>query len=504
MYNVWIVDDEPFILEGLASVIDWASLGAVIAGQAENGLDALEQIEGEASRIDILITDIAMPEMNGLELICELKKINPELKSIILSGFNEFDYVREGMRIGIENYLLKPINLEELTQTVISTTEKLNRGKIASLSTEQTDLLKDNILYRWVSGRIAKEQWKQRSDFLQLRLNETYSVVAVVVGGYDDDAEGEFGAPCLSFRDIDDNRVLIIGASNGSSTALNAVRSCLIKLQSRIAASSGTMPLIVLGSLEEGFEQAPASYRNAIVTLDYALLHPEERMLSYDLVARSAVMGRTPPYDPEVYNQLLLAMDEEALHARIVDDLATFSRTEGVTPAEIRSAAAELALQLRKRLRDARPNNTTPHARVDPLARLFGSTTLEQLIDHVRDIASEAVRDLASRQDQSPVIRQIVSFVQRSYMEEFSLKTLAQTYNVHPVYLGQLFNKEMNQTFSDYVNRTRIEKAMDMMMAGSLKTQDIAKAVGYWDTAHFYKHFKKVVGVSPAQYRKLV
>ncbi|MFC5470526.1 response regulator [Cohnella suwonensis] len=504
MHNVWIVDDEPFILEGLASVIDWTSIGAVIAGQAENGLDALEQIGGEAERIDILITDIAMPEMNGLELIRELKKINPELISIILSGFNEFDYVREGMRIGIENYLLKPINLEELTQTVMNASEKLNRGKIESLSAEQTDLLKDNILYRWVSGRIAKEQWKQRSDFLQLRLNEPYAAVAVIVGGYSGDAGAELGAPCLSFRDIDDNAVLIIGAQDGTPAALGGIRDRLAKLQSRRKDVAREAPLIVLGSLETGFEQAPASYRNAIATLDYALLYPEERLLSHDLFSRSAATGKTPPYDPEAYNQLLLAMDEETLHARIASDFEAFSRTEGVTPAELRGAAAELVLQLKKRLRDAKPNDPAPRSYADPLVRLFASTTLEQLIGHVRDIASEAVRELVGRQEQSPVIRQIVSYVQRSYMEEFSLKTLAQTYRVHPVYLGQLFNKEMNQTFSDYVNRTRIEKAMEMMKTGALKTQDIAKAVGYWDAAHFYKHFKKVVGVSPAQYRKLV
>jgi two-component system response regulator YesN len=520
MYNVWIVDDEPFILEGLASILDWPSLGLAIAGQAENGRDAIEQIEENNVPVDILITDIAMPEMNGLELMRALKERNPDLKSIVLSGYGEFEYVKEGMQIGIENYLLKPINLEELIQTLVNTVEKLNRSRIEVLSEDQTDLLKDNILYRWVTDRINKEQWKIRSDFLRLRLDDPYVAVAIVKPdpnqvelpsgvAHMNRRQASFylkkiGIPHLCFQDIDDHTVLIIGAKDDTDETLSRIRQHLDSLGELIGELLGIRPVIAIGTTEPGFDSVPASYRNALLTLDYSLLFPHERLLTHESVAFYADRKGTSLADPEAYARLLLAHDEKALLRQIDVDFEAFSRQEGVTPAELRSVAVEMVIQMKKLLKDLKQSPLISHAYHDVVNRIFQSTTLEQLKGHVRYIAEEVSNALNGRQDRSPVIRQIVNHIHACYMEELSLKTLGHAYRIHPVYLGQLFHKEMNQTFSDYLNRFRIEKAKELMKDSGIKTHDIATAIGYWDAAHFYKHFKKYVGVPPSQYRKLL
>lgn len=519
MYNVWIVDDEPFILEGLAAVVDWPSLQLTIAGQAENGRDALTRMDEVNGQVDILITDIAMPEMNGLELIRAVKERNPDLKSIILSGYNEFDYVREGMRMGIENYLLKPINLDELTQTLVNAVEKLNRSRIKELSENQIDLLKDNILYRWVTGRIGKEQWKIRSDFLNLRLNEPYIVTVILKpdpqqrglppgAAYQarmltvDYVEGT-KLPFLCFQDIDDQPVLIMGFEHNSDMVKDQLHSHMTQLASRLSIEVGIHPFIAIGSLESDFEQAPVSYQNALLTLDYALFLPHERLFSYESITTYVENKITLLTDPDAYTRLLLAHDEEAVYRLVEEDFAAFSQMDGVTPVELRSAAVEMIIQMKTLLKDFKQVQLISHAYHDVMNRIFRSTSIDQLKSHVRYIAKEVSHALNDRQNKSPVIRQIVEYVHTSYMEDFSLKTLGQTYRIHPVYLGQLFHKELNQTFSDYVNRFRIEKAIELMKSTPMKTHDIAKAVGYWDTAHFYKHFKKYVGVPPSQYRKL-
>jgi len=518
MYNVWIVDDEPFILEGLAAVVDWPSLQLHLAGQAENGLDALEQIEESGAKVDILITDIAMPEMDGLKLIRTLKERSPELKSIVLSGYNEFDYIREGMRIGIENYLLKPINLEELTQTLQSTVEKLNRSRIESLNADQVDLLKDNILYRWVAGRISQEQWKLRSDFLKLRLREPY-VSAAILRGQEQETPGpalqearrlasaymaEKGYPHLIFQDIDDRIVALIGVTEPTEKLKERLSASLEELAMRLGTILPSVPLIALGSTEENFERAPISYGNALLTLDYTLLYPREPLLVHERVTVCHKTKGAAWPDAEAYSRFLLAHDEEGIDRRIEEDFRALSAMEGVTPTELRDAAAEAIIRMKKLLKDANHAHAASPAYHDVMNRVLRSSTLEQLTGHVRFIAKEVAGALSGRQDKSPVIRQIVEYVHASYMEDFSLKTLAHAYRIHPVYLGQLFHKEMSQTFSDYVNRYRIEKAQQLMKTTPMRTQDVAKAVGYWDTAHFYKHFKKYVGVPPSQYRRMM
>lgn len=520
MYNVWIVDDEPFILEGLAAVVDWPSMQMTIAGQAENGMDALAHIDEQKAQVDILITDIAMPEMNGLDLIRTLKSRNPELRSIILSGYDDFDYVKEGMRLGIENYLLKPVNLEELNQTLTTTVEKLNRSRMEALSQDQIDMLKDNILYRWMTGRIGKEQWSIRSDFLQLRLSEPYAAVAIVKP--DPEQNGmpaglayqtrklagrflaEHGVPALVFQDIDDNTVLVVGTKDESVQTKAWLQNRLSQLTERITEQFGISPLVALGTLETGFESAPASYRNAWLTLDYALLFPHEQLLIYESVTAYVELKGTQLGNLDAYTKLLLAFDEEAVDRQIDEDFDRFTHAEGVTPQELRSAAVEMIIQMKKLLKDFKRNETISHAYHDVMNRVFRSTSLEQLKSHVRYIAKEVMQALSGHQDHSPVIRQILEFVQTSYREDFSLKTLGAAYRIHPVYLGQLFQKEMNQTFSDYVNRFRIGKAMELIKRTDMKAHDVAKAVGYWDTAHFYKHFKKYVGVPPSQYRQMM
>ena len=101
------------------------------------------------------------------------------------------------------------------------------------------------------------------------------------------------------------------------------------------------------------------------------------------------------------------------------------------------------------------------------------------------------------------LLRQVLHYIDQSYNEDISLKTLGALYNIHPVYLGQLFHKEVNQSFTDYINWYRIEKAKELLKHSPMKVQEIARCVGYWETGYFYKQFKKYVGISPTEYKGL-
>lgn len=128
MYKVMLVDDERLILQGVLNIIDWEKLGMEVIHMAENGKEALDKYK--ENPVDIIITDINMPVITGLELIMKIKEINKRAKFIVLSGYDEFSYARTAMKYGVENYILKPINEEELEAALIDINKKIKDEKI--------------------------------------------------------------------------------------------------------------------------------------------------------------------------------------------------------------------------------------------------------------------------------------------------------------------------------------------------------------------------------------
>lgn len=157
MYKVLLADDESLIKIGLMALIDWEDHGFEIAFTAESGEEAIAYLKNH--QIDLLITDILMGEMSGLELIQEAKEFQPHLKSIVLTGYQEFGFIKQGLLLGIENYLVKPVDEEELLTTIQSVGRKLNAEpnvKEHKLLQETTTLM-DNTLLRLINGEIDKK-----------------------------------------------------------------------------------------------------------------------------------------------------------------------------------------------------------------------------------------------------------------------------------------------------------------------------------------------------------
>ena len=178
MFKVLIADDEPFILEGLMAAIPWEDFDLLVVNTIMTGRAALEILLAE--EIDILITDIRMPEINGIELIQEIRQRKLPVKCIVLSGYSDFNYVKETAKLGIENYLLKPINLDECFSTLSGVVEKLEEEKLQqSIYSEGMEILQDNVILRWMSGEIEEEELRERSELLSINLQGGF--VSVVI-----------------------------------------------------------------------------------------------------------------------------------------------------------------------------------------------------------------------------------------------------------------------------------------------------------------------------------
>ncbi|RAP75194.1 response regulator transcription factor [Paenibacillus montanisoli] len=505
-YRVFIVDDEPFIIEGLYDIVDWAGYGLEIVGNAGNGKDALELLRHTPA--DLLITDISMPMMDGLQLIRSVRELKPELKVIVLSGFDEFAYLKEGMRLGIENYLLKPINLEELKSTLASTVNKLDAAvPERKPSPYDIRILTDNVLYRWLTRSIAAQEFEERARLLQLKLDAPYVLIAVVRA--DEPAShllesslvsthAEEGLPAIiPFRDIDGDRVLIIPIEEKEEGKRHEV-----KLLSRIKALVPSA-LLSLGSPRRMSDEAHLSYEEAKRAQQYFILYPSDEMVDYEQLpaAQDKAEGQFA-LDWSAYSKWIVAKDKEALFAQIDDDFKRMQQIGGMTPDDVRQAVVEMLIRFKMELQQIK-GLEEPELFRSWFEQAQSLEHITELADTVKQAADVVVESLV-QDSKSPIVKTVLKHIHESYAKELSLKGLGSQFHVHPVYLGKLFQKEVKESFTDYINKYRIEQAKLLLRESQLKVQDIAREVGYWEAGYFYKQFKKYVGISPMEYRELL
>lgn len=506
MYKVFIVDDEPFIIEGLYEIVDWAELDMEIVGQAGNGLEALEALKHIPA--DILVTDISMPKMNGLDLIRQARELHPELKVIVLSGFNEFDYLKEGMMLGIENYLLKPINLEEFKATLNTVAEKLNASKspFVDLNEQSILILKDNIMYRWVRNQIKPPEFQERADLLGIRLDKRYVLVSLLRSK--ELSQSLFEAVLhqlwgkegvIPFRDVEGNIVLVYNFDE-LEQGLEEIELTNHQLMSVLLSYR---PLrMSIGSAQEMEAEPFLSYTHAKKAQEYFMIYPERNILHYDqLKGHQDHAERSIPMNWNEYSKLIMAKDKAGLIARIDEDFGVLRQMQGISPEILQELAMEWIIRFKMQLEEIR-HDEEPDLYKDQFARIRTTASIEELVQIMHEVAGITVESLTNDM-KSPVVQQVLHYIDQSYNEDISLKTLGALYNIHPVYLGQLFHKEVNQSFTDYINWYRIEKAKELLKHSPMKVQEIARGVGYWETGYFYKQFRKYVGISPTEYKGL-
>ncbi|MCG7408091.1 response regulator transcription factor [Paenibacillus sp. ACRRX] len=517
MYDVFLVDDEPFIIEGLQSILEWNDYGLTIVGQAENGEEAWKQLQERP--VDLVVTDIMMPKMTGLQLIEKVKGLHPQTRFIILSGYNEFVYVKEGIKLGVENYLLKPINLEEFCSTLETTVQKLDQT-LSHKQAEQhnRDILRDNVLYRWIRDQIHLEELQQRAELLGIRFVHPYYWTILIRTESDNGLELDMdlkqqeklakGAQAFvkefaegyCIREWDGEIALVIGLNQLADKTLIAERLILWKLD--MEKQHDTALQVTTGSVQSGYALASVSYSHAKQVQPYHLVKDEDSIIDYEetLNYRSSRPSSVQP-DINPYVKLLYAKDKEGIHRLLDDDFERLRVVEGAEPRDIRNFAVELLIAWKQSINDEALHAS--EGEQDWFDAVYRIQSIQALKEHLEQAAVKLIDLLNQPQDMSPVVKQVLQHIDDRYAEELSLKTLSQVYNINPVYLGQLFQKEVQCTFSDYLNKTRIKMAKQMLIETNYRMTDIAEKVGYWDKSYFYKQFKKYVGISPKEYREI-
>lgn len=499
-YTALIVDDEAIIRRGLRDTLNWKGLGFEQVECAENGEQALEMTE--QLKPDLIITDIMMPMMDGLEYIRRLQELSLSVKIIILSGYDRFDFAQRAISYGTFAYLLKPVENAELEAQIQKAMEELDRSRAQRRDLMQA-LDSERRLQRFLLADLARGFYDKESEALEDMEEYGLSMLNVPCwGGLLYPADGEFtGDQRATRRELDQlmererGHALIIGkgffliAPLGKET-MNAQAE---RILSQICEKMGAKWNLALGGSGRG------------PLFPNQLLREAELTCSLAPAGSGMVVGPLGVKEARTLEQRLVQAlkrgDSEALEQEL-DRCWAETRRQQIRLEDCRAQFRGLFKWVLQMAEDQ--ENAAWRAGMDPMHLLDAAQSLNQLEKVVRGVLMDAARKARVQASTRPEINQAMDYMNENYQKPLTLNQVAQYVHLSPCYLSRVFKREIGAGFLDYLSRIRVEKAMELIRDGNDHVYEVAAKVGYADAVYFGQIFKKYVHKTPQEFARSV
>ncbi|RKM60968.1 response regulator [Butyrivibrio sp. XB500-5] len=523
MLKVLLVDDEPFILQGLKVLLNWEEEGFEVY-TALDGVSALEVLEKE--KIDLVIADIKMPGMNGIELLKKVRESGNDVFYVILSGYAEFSYAQEALRYHCNAYILKPVEKESLEGVLKKVIEKnkdkeieaSRNNKLVKAFFEQnlraafrgkhsedhieylTDKLPDNGQMRYVG--IELDFSEDDGDYFGDEKNNYITKLYDIASEYLDDYS------YLLVRDgFGDENVYDIGFLYLNFLAKEQQKSDEEYLKDMIAhikRVSGLPIVMLVGRTVNGVEAISKSFTS--VSMLHSLHGFREKKDIYFYEEEYQITDKGILLCKNKLDELISAIElnEQVKIKQKVDEFHNEMKKTGITGKTMNLNINYLLFQL---IHIATEQDSEVNQ--EEILRLISENAYEQGIKrgsktHLYRMACEYGEYLAQlrKKESKGVLAKVEEEVKNNYASNITLKELSEKYYVNSAYLGQLFRKRHGCTFKDYLNRHRLDEAAMLLRKTDEKIYIIAEKVGYKDVDYFVNKFIEAKGCTPAKYRK--
>lgn len=495
MYTILLIDDEPTILETLSTTICWQQFGVDTLLTASDGCQALDIMSHQ--KVDLLITDIKMPNMDGLTLLKEVRVSHPDTHCILLTAYSEFEYARTAMQLGVENYLLKPLKKEELEETIEKALDNIYTSRKIS-----RQLFRNNILLRWANGSITGEELSERGSLLDVNLYlPEYLVVciskkqsSVSLSTYCKLCAEQLSSTCEihQFKDDHNRYVFIIG---GSHILPDQLISCF----TTEAAKMDLKPFIALsvGNMVQNADSLPESYQTAcrlLESMDSGA--PGMLILTEDHNSEQ----ETDRLIQEL-NNIFQQKEEDALSLHfqtLTDKLFHMSENDST-----QSVLSLLTQSLCRLFSQEFPNHPEAQEQLHNRIRLLPALqNRDTFMANVNDLLKYSHILFCYYIEQlSPIIQAAIRYIHKHYAEGISIQEFCVKNKMSSAYLGYLFKKETGFFFNSYLTQYRICCSIHLLLDTDLKINDIALKVGFSYPSYYISCFKKQTGLSPIKYR---
>lgn len=538
MYRVLIIDDEPIIRKGLKNIINWRNFDCEVVGEAADGLGGSELIRKHLP--DIIITDIRMPEIDGLTMLQEIRGIVPDCKIIILTGYRDFDYVHEALKLGAFEFLLKPSKIEELTAVISKAVKELRFQKerkeefekLSRLFEQNIPVLREKLLYDVIYEINTNEaDISEKMELFNVRINR-FSVLIVqndseaseqremcqydkqlyqfgIINTFEEVFADDFKVTNIPLNNEGaaftimpkEDREISIEAINKKCTYLQEIiKNCFCFTVTIAVSSEGRGPLQLASRLRECREALEHKFYmgsgSVIFYKDVSAFFKYDDHSALEKLQKSLLEGIKSGNEMSVRSRLdeifSYVKDMEKVNR---DYLKNFYWN---TVSSINSIRVSI---------QAADNEKKPDGR--HLSGVLGLIEKSGSIDELNTILEEAAISVVQKvngynnKSIKLILRKAVEYLQEHYNEQVTLNEVAEQAFVSTYYISRLFRKEMGKSFVDYLNEIRIEKAKVLLKDIKYKTYEVAESVGIPDAHYFSRLFKKHVGVTPTEFREL-
>lgn len=535
MLKMIIADDEEIVRDGLRNIIPWQEFGIEIIGDASDGEEAYELCR--ELKPDILFTDIRMPLLDGLEVAMKLKEEKRDIKVIIISGIQDFNYAKTALDLDAEGYILKPVKINELKGVINRVANSINMRRnreeemlvLKKQLTENIPLMQENFIRDLVFDAFYDEQeiiQKLKYFNIPFKIDENTTAAVLEIDDYRDIVRNyqEEGRQLLNLLVYDVVKKIVGNYNAGMCVHAGEYKYVIVfnrtaqlekshigiceEIMSCVRELADVTVSIGLGRPADRISQISISYREALEALKYKFYTGNNSLLNIDdFIEGTKDFNYSYLFGLEKQLMDCIKLGDNSKVSQILDDmLGPLCTNKKVSSAYLQSVCIEIICILS---RLAYEFNEDIEEIISGYSRIFDNILLKEnmleLKNYILSILLKVTDHINKKyiKNSEDTINKIKQIVNDRYMEDLSISGISEEVYLTPNYVSLIFKRETNITVTDYITGVRILKAKELLMTTDLQVQKIAEMVGYDNPHYFSTVFKKQTGIHPMKYRSL-
>lgn len=513
--KIIIVEDEDVIRDGLAKLVCKINRDSEVIATANNGKYGLEIIV--KLKPDLVITDIKMPQMDGLEMLANLEELGIKHKTIILSAYSEFEYARKAIKLGVSEYILKPISIEDITQSLKNIGNQIIYDKQDKSEHPEALLSLEHILKSSLLSELTIDY--QVESFLNInygiKINDSFYAFVIYIGD-------EYEIYCKKIKEelnntlcINDNFEFCIVEWPQSKEIIailfnvreyNKIDKYIQKSVILDIKRMFTKKMVFGWTECNGILNMGAEIRTLNKELHWSLSLGSDIVINYPKVMQMYTLPLVYPIDIENNLKTIMCIMEFDKVNMILNRFINYCKEAACTPREIKESFVRFILAVVNVVKEI-DNSLYKHFDLQKiLTTIMSAVTwdeLENALKSLFDNITNYENFSEKKQVTSLLVKKAQSIIHEFYSQGVTLEEIAFKLDITPEYLGTQFKKEIGESFSTYMKKYRMNKAKKLLIGTDMKLYKIAELVGYNDPKYFSKVFKELTKHLPAEYRKL-